>query len=199
MIDLCSTLEAVLFAAGEPVPVARLSLVLNTDEDDILAAADELNSVYLHNSHSLRVLNLADKLQICTAPEYNPAIIKILEQRKPPSLSQSALETLAIVAYYQPATIAYISKIRGVDSSYTVNSLTEKGLIEVKGRLDAPGRPSLFGTTDIFLRTMGISNLESLPKLPDMAASDGVIQLQGAIDAICKEKDIQMSIDDIEE
>lgn len=198
MADLWSTLEAVLFAAGDPVPVARISLILNCSEEEILAAAEELNAVYNKYSHSLRILHIADKLQICTAPEYNSVITKILEQRKPPSLSQSALETLAIVAYYQPATSAFISRVRGVDSTYTIGSLNEKGLIESKGRLEAPGRPSLYGTTDLFLRTMGITELSELPPLPDMTSSEGVLQLQEAIENLRKENSMQMSFDDLE-
>ena len=112
------------------------------------------------------------------------AVTKILEQRRPPSLSSAAMETLAIVAYYQPVTAAYISRIRGVDSSYSVSSLTEKGLIEGKGRLEAPGRPTLYGTTDLFLRTMQITNLSDLPKLPEVASTEGIQQLQQAIDAL---------------
>ena len=94
------------------------------------------------------------------------------------------METLAIVAYYQPVTAAYVSRIRGVDSSYSVSSLTEKGLIESKGRLEAPGRPTLYGTTDLFLRTMQISDLSELPKLPEIASTEGIQQLQQAIDAL---------------
>lgn len=197
MVDIFSSLEAILFAAGEPVPIARISLVLKVDEDEVLSAADELAALYNRHDHALRVLRINDKLQICTAPEYNQIITKILEQRKPPSLSQSALETLAIVAYYQPATTAYISRVRGVDSSYTVSSLTEKGLIEPKGRLDAPGRPTLYGTTDIFLRTMGIGKLEDLPPLPDMASSEGIEKLQESIDALRKDQGVQLSFEDL--
>lgn len=198
MIDIYSSLEAILFAAGEPVPAARISLVLNVSEDEVYAAAGELEKLYEKYDHSLRVLRLNDKLQICTAPEYNAIITKILEQRKPPSLSQSALETLAIVAYYQPATNAYISRVRGVDSTYTISSLTEKGLIEPKGRLEAPGRPTLYGTTDLFLRTMGVTSLDELPRLPDMAESESVAKLQETISALKKEQNVQLSIEDLE-
>ena len=99
-------------------------------------------------------------------------------------LSQPALETLAIVAYFQPVTRAYIDKIRGVDSAYTVSVLQERGLIEICGRLDVPGRPSIFRTTDVFLRTMGIRELSELPPLPDMTQSEGVEKLQHAIDEL---------------
>lgn len=132
----------------------------------------------------MRILRLEDKLQMCSAPEYAPLITKTLEQRRPPMLSQPALETLAIVAYFQPVTRAYVDRVRGVDSSYTVGALTERGLIEVCGRLDVPGRPALFRTTDVFLRTMGISELSELPPLPDLTGSEGVEKLQKAIDEL---------------
>ena len=99
-------------------------------------------------------------------------------------LSQSALETLAIVAYFQPVTRAYIDRVRGVDSSYTVGALMDRGLIEIAGRLEAPGRPALFRTTDVFLRTVGISRREELPPLPELSGSEGVEKLQQAIDEL---------------
>ena len=199
-MDLASAIEAILFAAGETVPVARLSLVLSCDEKDVVSAARELGEKYETEQRGMRILFLDDKLQMCSAPEYAPYITKTLEHRKPPVLSQPALETLAIVAYFQPVTRAYVDQVRGVDSSYTVSALTERGLIEVCGKLDVPGRPALFRTTDVFLRTMGISSLEELPELPDMGTSDGVEQLQAKINAIRKENDPeQMSIGDITE
>ena len=183
-MDIASALEAILFAAGEPVPAARLSLVLETDEEEILRTAEELAEVYRREERGLRILRLDGKLQMCSAPEYAPLITKTLEQRKPPMLSQPALETLAIVAYFQPVTRAYIDRVRGVDSSYTVSVLNERGLIEVCGRLDVQGRPSLFKTTDAFLRTMGLRDLSELPPLPDLNSSEGVEKLQQAIEEL---------------
>ena len=137
-MDISAALEAILFAAGESVPAARLSLVLNTEEEEILRIAEELAETYRREERGMRILRLEDKLQMCSAPEYAPLITKTLEQRRPPMLSQPALETLAIVAYFQPVTRAYVDRVRGVDSSYTVGALTERGLIEVCGRLDVP-------------------------------------------------------------
>ena len=188
MTNYCSALEAILFAAGEPVPISRISLILGISEETVEDAAEELIEVFRVEKHSLSVVRIGDKLQLCTSPEFAPVIAKILEQRKPPSLSPAALETLAIVAYYQPVTAAAISRIRGVDSSYTVASVVEKGLIEGKGRLEAPGRPTLYGTTDLFLRTMQIRELSELPPLPEIASTEGIAQLQQAIDAL-QEKD----------
>lgn len=199
MIDLKSAIEAVLFAAGEPVPQARLSLVLGASEEDVSLAASELTESYEREQRGMRILRLGDKLQMCSAPEYAPVIVKALEQRKPPMLSQPALETLAIVAYFQPVTRAYIDQVRGVDSSYTVGMLAERGLIEICGRLDVPGRPSLFRTTDQFLRTMGVQSLEDLPPLPDMTQSDGVEKLQKQIDDLQNAADGQIMLEGMDE
>ena len=184
MKTLSSAIEAILFAAGEAVPLARLSLILGVEENEISLAANELRDEYVRGERGLRILRLEDKLQMCSAPEYASIIGKVLEQRRPPMLSQPALETLAVVAYFQPVTRAYIDQVRGVDSSYTVGSLAERGLIEVCGRLDVPGRPALFRTTDAFLRTMGVSELAELPPLPDMNGSEGEEQLRQSIEKL---------------
>ena len=184
MTDIISAIEAILFAAGESVPLARLSLVLGVDEEEIEQIARELQDRYSSEQRGMRILRLEDKLQMCSAPEYAPYISKILEQRKPPALSPPALETLAVAAYFQPVTRAYIDQVRGVDSSYTVSALVERGLIEECGRLDVPGRPAVFRTTDVFLRTMGISELSQLPPLPDMTNGEGVEKLQSAINKL---------------
>jgi len=189
MSDLNSAIEAILFAAGDSVPIARLSLVLGTDEEVIESAAKELQYVYENEQRGMRILRLDDKLQMCSAPEYAAYISKILEQRKPPMLSQPALETLAVVAYFQPVTRAYIEQVRGVDSSYTVSMLCERGLVEECGKLDVPGRPSVFRTTDVFLRTMGVSSLDELPLLPELSESEGMEKLQSAIEKLQKPAD----------
>lgn len=183
-MDISSAVEAILFAAGDSIPIDRLSLILGTPEDEVSLIARELAEKYEREGRGMRVLRLDDRLQMCSAPEYAPYITRALEQRKPPMLSQPALETLAVVAYFQPVTRAYIDQVRGVDSSYTVGVLAERGLIEVCGKLDVPGRPSLFRTTDVFLRTMGIENLSELPPLPDMSSTEGIEKLQNAIDEL---------------
>ncbi len=183
-MDISSAIEAILFAAGDSIPIDRLSLILGTPEDEVSLIARELAEKYEREGRGIRVLRLDDRLQMCSAPEYAPYITRALEQRKPPMLSQPALETLAVVAYFQPVTRAYIDQVRGVDSSYTVGVLAERGLIEVCGKLDVPGRPSLFRTTDVFLRTMGIEKLSELPPLPDMSSTEGIEKLQNAIDEL---------------
>ena len=191
MTDLKAALEAVLFAAGESIPVGRLSLVFSVEQDVILQTAKELAEEYIREQRGIRLLRMDNKLQLCSAPDYAQLIIKTLEQRKPPMLSQSALETLAIVAYYQPVTRAVIEKMRGVDSSYTVSALQERGLIEACGKLEAPGRPTLFATTDVFLRVMGIQSLQQLPPLPEVQGSEGTEQLRKSIARIQEEENGQ--------
>lgn len=197
MFDISSAIEAILFASGDSVPIARLSLILGAYEGEIEHAAAVLAEKYENEGRGMRILKLEDKLQMCSAPEYAPFITKALEQRKPPMLSQSALEALAIVAYLQPVTRAYIDQVRGVDSSYTVGILLERGLIEPCGKLDVPGRPSIFKTTDVFLRTMGISELSQLPPLPDMTNGEGIEKLQNAIDLLQNKDSQQISFSEV--
>ena len=183
-MDVKSALEAILFAAGDSVPIARLSLILGTDEAEIERALDVLTAEYEMQERGMRILRLDDKAQMCSAPEFAEVISKCMEQRKPPVLSQAALETLAVVAYFQPVTRAYVEQVRGVDSSYSIGMLTERGLIEECGRLEVPGRPAVFRTTDVFLRTMGVSALSELPLLPEVSGGEGLDKLQAAIDRL---------------
>ena len=182
--QMISELEAILFAAGDPVPAGRIARILGVDAETVFGLARELGEYYENELRGIRLLRLDDKLQLCSAPEYSQDITLILEQRRPPRLSQSALEVLAITAYYQPVTRAYIDQVRGVDSAYTVGVLLERGLIEPCGRLEVPGRPTIYKTGETFLRTMGIASLEELPALPDMTTDEGVVALQNKIDAL---------------
>ena len=197
MSDLSSAVEAILFASGEAFSINRISLILGVEIKDVELAAAFLQNEYEQNKRGIRILRLDDKLQMCSSPEYAQIIGLAMEQRKPPMLSQSALETLAIVAYFQPVTRAYIDQVRGIDSSYTVSSLAEKGLIEICGKLDVPGRPSVFKTTDVFLRTMGISSLDELPELPDISTNEGMDKLKSEIERLRDEEYRQITINDI--
>lgn len=198
MTDITSAIEAILFAVGDSIPAARLSLVLGVDENVIEDSVERLRREYEDNGRGLRILRLEDRVQMCSAPDYAPLISRAMEQRKPPMLSQSALEALAVTAYFQPVTRAYIDSVRGVDSSYTVSVLEERGLIEECGRLDAPGRPRIYRTTDAFLRTMGISSLDELPELPDMTDSEGMERLQNAIEKLQKnDTDDQIALSEV--
>ena len=149
-----------------PSNVERLCLGLETDRPTLDAVAQRLMDQYSYERRGLRLLRLDASYQLCSAPEYADYVRKTLESRKPARLSQPALEVLAIIAYYQPVTRAYVDQVRGVDSSYTVGLLLERDLIEESGRLAVPGRPILYRTTKTFLRSFGLSSLEELPELP---------------------------------
>ena len=163
--QLKRAIEAILFAAGERIEISRLSAVLETDPCDIEKAADELANLYAFERRGIRILKLEKGYQMVSAGEMADYVTKALETRKPPRLSSSQLETLTIIAYYQPATKAMVEQIRGVDSSYSVAALLNKKLIEEAGRLNVPGRPIQYKTTAAFLRTFGIESLEELPPI----------------------------------
>ena len=163
--ELRRAIEAILFAAGERIEISRLAAVLEVDEADITQAADALANELSFDRRGFRVLKLDDGYQMVSSGEMADYITKCLETRKPPKLSASQLETLTIIAYYQPATKAMVEQIRGVDSAYSVGALLNKKLIEEAGRLNVPGRPIQYQTTPDFLRTFGISSLEELPPI----------------------------------
>lgn len=182
--EIMAAMEAILFASGEPVQAERIALVLGVEKKEVFDAGEALAKEYRERLSGIRILRLDEKLQLCSAPEFSPLITRALEQRKPPRLSPAALEVLAIVAYFQPVTRAYIDQVRGVDSSYTVGLLIDRGLIEPCGRLDVPGRPTIYKTGDAFLRTMNISGIDELPQLPDTGTDEGIIALQNKIDEL---------------
>lgn len=161
-------IEAILFAAGEPVETERIAAAVECDTDAVDLAARELMDELAFERRGVRVLHLDKAYQMCSSGEMSSFVTKALETRKPPKLSASQLETLTVIAYYQPATRAYVEQIRGVDSSYSVGALLNKHLIEECGRLNVPGRPILYRTTADFLRTFGLESLEELPEIEKM-------------------------------
>ena len=175
-IDLQRAIEAILFAAGERVDVDRLAMTLQVDPDEIISAADGLADELAFNRRGIRVLRLDDGYQMVSSGEMADFITKALETRKPPKLSASQLETLTIIAYYQPATKAMVELIRGVDSSYSIAALLNKKLIEDAGRLNVPGRPIQYRTTPDFLRTFAISSLEELPEIEKVSLGEPVFE-----------------------
>lgn len=181
--DLQRALMAVLFAAGEPVAASRLAESLQVDESEIHRECEALISALSFNRSGIRIVRLENAYQMCSSAEMAEYVTKTLETRKPPKLSPSQLETLTVIAYYQPATKAYVETIRGVDSAYSVSALLTKKLIRECGRLNVPGRPILYETTPDFLRVFG---LESLADLPDIEKVDIAVkkeQLQLDLDA----------------
>ncbi len=163
--ELERVIEAVLFASGEPVAAQRIAIAASCEEEEVHEAAKQLMDRLAFERRGIRVLRLEDSYQMCSSSEMVSYITTALETRKPPKLSASQLETLTIIAYYQPATKAYVEQIRGVDSSYTISALVTKKLIEECGRLNVPGRPIQYQTTPDFLRTFGLSSLAELPEI----------------------------------
>ena len=184
--ELEGAIEGILFAAGDPVPLDRISFVLEQDKETVESVCQRLADRYSYERRGVRLIKLDTSWQMCSAPEYADYIRKTLESRKPAKLSQPALEVLSIIAYFQPVTRAYIEQVRGVDSSYTVSLLLERDLICEAGRLSVPGRPMQFRTTKNFLRAFGLSSLDDLPELPS-STQEGVqmtLELESAIEKL---------------
>ena len=163
--DLQRALMAVLFTAGEPVAASRLAESLQVDESEIHRECEALISALSYHRSGIRIVRLENAYQMCSSPEMAEYVTKTLETRKPPKLSPSQLETLTVIAYYQPATKALVEQIRGVDSAYCVSALVTKKLIRECGRLNVPGRPIVYETTPDFLRVFGLESLADLPQI----------------------------------
>ena len=163
MINIKYAIEGILFAAGEPVKAAKLAVVLDTEIDTVNAAVEELKAEYNEDKRGFNIIDIMDGYQICSRPEYYAYIQEILGEQRNQPLSNAAMEALAIIAYKQPITRGQIEHIRGVNSDGCVNRLYERGLIDEAGRLDAPGRPILYVTTDNFLRCFGLTSPSDLP------------------------------------
>ena len=176
MEELQRIIEAILFAAGESVEVARMAATLEVDESDICAAADALADKLSFDRRGIRVIRLERAYQMVSSGEMADYVTKTLETRKPPKLSASQLEALTIIAYYQPATKALVEQIRGVDSSYSVSALLNKKLIEEAGRLNVPGRPIQYKTTPDFLRTFALNSLEDLPEIEKVSLGEPIVE-----------------------
>lgn len=162
-----AAVEAILFAAGEPVEVAKIAQALDIETEDaetvLRSCAEQLDE----RESGICLLKLEEKYQLCTRQEYAENIRSVLDMKRNVPLSSAAFEVLAVVAYNQPVTKAYVEQVRGVDCSGVISTLCQKGLVEEKGRLDLPGRPLLYGTTPEFLKCFCIESLSDLPELPD--------------------------------
>ena len=170
-----AAIEAVLFASGEPVAATRLAEVLELDLETAVRLADDWLQDVNTRGGGLLAVRLGDKYQLCTNKTYAGYVRRAMDIRRNTPLSQAAMEVLAIVAYNQPVTKAFIEQVRGVDCGAVVQGLAAKGLIEEKGRLELPGRPLLYGTTADFLRCFGVSTLDELPPLPQNE-EDGMVE-----------------------
>lgn len=165
--EIKCSIEAILFASGNSVEISRLSQALELTEGQIKKYADELIDEYNGQNRGITIIKLDKSYQMVSRKEFAPVIRTVMDMRRNTPLSQAALEVLAVVAYNQPVTKAFVEQVRGVDCSGVIGSLTTKDLIEEKGRLELPGRPLLYGTTENFLRCFGLSSLDDLPPLPE--------------------------------
>lgn len=164
--------EAILFASGEPVEAVRIAEALELDTEVVAGALWELSHSLDERQSGICLLKLGSKYQLCSRVEYAQQVRSVLDIKKNTPLSPAAFEVLAVVAYNQPVTKAYIEQIRGVDCSGVISTLCQRGLLEEKGRLDLPGRPLLYGTTPDFLRCFCLTSLSDLPELPEKPEID---------------------------
>lgn len=165
-------IEAILFTMGGSVELAALAAALEVSEKEVKEAAARMKTRYEEQGRGIRLMELEKSIQLCTKTEYYEYLIRVAKQPKKHVLTDVLLETLSIVAYKQPVTRLEIEKIRGVKSDHPMNKLLEFGLIEEVGRLDAPGRPILFGTTEDFLRSFGVTSVLELPRMPQEQMED---------------------------
>ena len=172
-----AAIEAIMFAAGYPMKYDKLAEVLNITPSEVKRYVSELAEKYNDDEHGIMVLMFAETCQFCTKEAHMPLIKEALGIKRGGNLSNSSMEVLAIVAYNQPVTRSFVDLVRGVDSNYAMNSLIDKALIEACGRLDAPGRPMLYGTTDKFLRVFGISSINELPEIEVLRASEEQMEI----------------------
>lgn len=161
-----AALEAVLFASGDPISIDRLSQTFEIKPEEVENYINELEKKYEEAKNGFYVVRLENTYQLVTREEFAPYIKKAFDIKRRTPLSPAALEVLAVIAYNQPVTRAFIEQVRGVDCSGVVTTLVEKGLIEERGRLELPGRPLLYGTTKTFLRSFSLNDLGDLPPLP---------------------------------
>ncbi|MGN0649564.1 MAG: SMC-Scp complex subunit ScpB [Oscillospiraceae bacterium] len=162
-----ATIEAVLFASGDPIELSKLSEAAEIEEETVVRLVERLNDRYTEQESALYITKLGQSYQMTTRPQFAKAVKAALETRRQQPLSQAAMEVLAIVAYNQPVTKSFVGEIRGVDSSGVVNSLVERGLLEEYGRLELPGRPIAYKTSESFLRCFGLNGIDQLPAIPN--------------------------------
>lgn len=167
-----AAIEAILFAMGNSVELSQLAAALEEDEKNVKKTLDEMMERYRNEERGIQIIELENAYQMCTKKEYYEYLVRIAMNPKKPVLTDVMLETLSIIAYKQPVTKAEIEKIRGVKCDHAVNKLVEYNLVRELGRLDAPGRPILFGTTEEFLRSFGVQGVEELPVLDPVKLED---------------------------
>lgn len=196
--EIYRAIEALLFASGEPVSVGRIADVLELDEKSVTAFCLQLSDKLEETGSALEIVHMEDKFQLCTRAQYAPYIRSMLEMRRNTPLSQAAMEVLAIVAYNEPVTRNLVEQVRGVDCSGVISSLLAKGLIEEKGRLELPGRPMQYKTSDLFLRCFGMQSLAELPRLPG-DKDDEQLEGQLSVEDVLSQNDVQAEHTEVDE
>lgn len=199
---LSGAVESILFASGEPIEIRKIADVLEITPERVEKIAEDLKESYLAENRGIAIIRLNDSYQMCSSPFYGEINRTALDHRRNTPLSNAALEILSIVAYNQPVTKAYVEQIRGVDCFYGINALVEKGLLEEVGRMDAPGRPWLYGTTPNFLRCFGLKSLDDLPDLPRLEHPGEEVEGQQSFEDVIKretdEKPVETVSDAVE-
>lgn len=170
--EMRAACEAILFASGEPVETVRIAEALETEAEVVTGLMNDISAELDKRKSGICLLKLGNKYQLCSRVEYAPQVRTVLEKKKNIPLSPAAFEVLAVVAYNQPVTKAYIEQIRGVDCTGVISTLCQRGLLEEKGRLELPGKPLLYGTTPDFLRCFCLESLSELPELPEKHNDD---------------------------
>ena len=193
--EMIPAFEAILFASGEPVETERFCEQFEIDMETAENVMDMLADRLDKSGSAVKVLRLGACYQLATRKEFGDTIRTALDLRRKTPLSQAALEVLAVIAYNQPVTRAYIDTVRGVDSSYSVSNLLERGLIEAKGRLDAPGRPMLYGTSTNFLRCFGLTSLGDLPGVNSEEAAEMLKRMEEQLSSQMPDKN-QLTLDE---
>lgn len=175
--ELVQVIEAMLFASGKPVDKNVLAQILEVDKREIEEAANDLRQTLLERNSGIQLIEINDGYQLATLEKFYSQICTLMDNRPKPSLSQAAMEVLAIIAYNPKITRAEVEKIRGVNSDSVVNKLLEFNLIEEAGKMDAPGRPTMYKTTDDFLRMFGYKSVADMPELPRLKDEDSQISI----------------------
>ena len=172
--ELYNAIEALLFVAGDPVSLDRIAEALELPLEELLEFMPKMLDEYNYERRGIKLIKLENSYQLTTRSEYFDAVVRMVTHKQKQVLSPATLEVLSIISYNQPITKAAIEKVRGVDSSYSIAKLLERELIEQRGRLNAPGRPVLYGTTDEFLRCFGLQSLDEMPNLEEDLSQLGV-------------------------
>lgn len=160
-----AAVEAILFASGDPVDEIHIADASKIEKTDVAGIIKILNERYIDSCSALNIVHLGNKYQLCTRKEYSEYIKAAMETKKQAPLSNAAMEALTVIAYNQPVTKGFVESVRGIDTSSVINTLVDKGLLEEAGRLDVPGKPVAYKTSDNFLRCFGLASLDDLPPL----------------------------------